>query len=134
MHYLDTSAFLKLLVYEAHSKAMADDVDGCDLWSSTLLAVEAHRSALRLGVPADEVNGLLNQVSLVLPAASTFLAAQTIGTAELRTLDALHLATAIEIGPELESILTYDKRLARAATAVGLVVTAPGLVEPWWTS
>lgn len=133
MEYLDTSAMLKLLVVEAHSEAMAEAVQGSNLWSSTLLAVEAHRAGLRLGANREEIENLLREVSLVLPAASTFQVAQYVGTAELRTLDALHLATALEIGPELDCLLTYDKRLAAAADSMGLKVTAPGLVTDWWT-
>jgi hypothetical protein len=99
-----------------------------------LLAVESHRAALRLGVPADEVDALLDQVSLVVPAASTFHAAQSIGDAELRTLDALHLAAALEIGVEVECVVTYDRRLANAASALGGVVSSPGLHDGWWKS
>jgi predicted nucleic acid-binding protein len=132
MQYLDTSAFLKLLIREQHSDAMAAAVEGADLWASTLLAVEAHRGALRLGVPTDEVDGLLSEVTLVLPAASTFHTAQAVGGAELRTLDALHLASALEIGIELESLVTYDRRLARGASSLGIAVSSPGLPELWW--
>ena len=48
---LDISALLNLLVREQHSEAMAETVADDDLWSSTLLAVQAHRAGLRLGVP-----------------------------------------------------------------------------------
>src|SRR5579884_2432398 len=44
----------------------------------------------------------------------------------LRSLDALHLAAALAIGPELGAFLTYDERLAEAARGVGLTVHAPG--------
>ena len=134
MKYLDTSAFLKLLVREESSDAMVRSVEGGELWSSTLLAVEAHRAAMRLGVPVDEVDALLHEVSLVLPSASTFNTAQHVGSHALRTLDALHLATALEIGDELECVVTYDKRLGGAAAAVGLSVSAPGLDGDWWAS
>jgi predicted nucleic acid-binding protein len=43
----------------------------------------------------------------------------------LRTLDALHLSTAAAIGSELDTFITYDKRLADAATGIGLTVAAP---------
>ncbi len=111
---------------------MSAAVKKADLWSSTLLAIEAHRAALRLGIPIDEVDGLLDGVSLVFPAASTFYTAQFIGSAELRTLDALHLAAAVEIGVELEGLVTYDKRLARAGDALGVAVSSPGLANGWW--
>ena len=45
--------------------------------------------------------------------------------AALRSLDALHLATALEIGEELDAVVTYDARLAGAATSYGLPVLAP---------
>ena len=134
MRYLDTSAFLKVLVREAHSDAMVAAVDGHELWSSSLLAVEAHRAAMRLGLEADEVDALLDDVSLVLPGTSTFLVARSIGGAELRALDALHLATAVEIGSELESLVTYDRRLAAAAASLGVAVSSPGLADGWWAS
>jgi predicted nucleic acid-binding protein len=43
----------------------------------------------------------------------------------LRSLDALHLAAALEIGDELEAIVTYDQRLAESAEALGISVVAP---------
>lgn len=132
MQYVDTSAFLKLLVAEEHSEAFAAAVSDAVLWSSQLLAVEAHRAALRLSVPTDDVDALLATVSLVLPAATTLHRAQSVGQAELRALDALHLASALEIGPELAGVFTYDRRLAVACDAVGLVVEAPGREGAWW--
>ncbi len=43
----------------------------------------------------------------------------------LRSLDAIHLATALEVGDELDGVITYDERLAAAAVASGLTVLAP---------
>ena len=71
-------------------------------------------------------------MSLVLPAATTFHKAQSVGQAELRALDALHLASALEIGPELAGVFTYDRRLAAACEANGLTVEAPGRKGAWW--
>lgn len=51
--------------------------------------------------------------------------AGSIGTPTLRILDALHLATAATIASELDAFITYDKRLADAAAAIGLRVAAP---------
>lgn len=47
------------------------------------------------------------------------IAATTLAPVELRTLDAIHLASAVELGPDLGRLLTYDVRLAAAATAAG---------------
>ncbi|MGE0881543.1 MAG: type II toxin-antitoxin system VapC family toxin [Acidimicrobiia bacterium] len=132
MKYLDTSALLKLLVRETHSAAMTRWAAGNDLWSSSLLAIEAHRAALRLDIPSGEIDALLDEITLVFPAPATFHAAQSIGQVNLRTLDALHLATALEIGDELECVVTYDQRLAASASTLGLDVVAPGLRSSWW--
>jgi predicted nucleic acid-binding protein len=52
-------------------------------------------------------------------------AAATVAPVELRTLDAIHLASALTLGEHLASVLTYDERLQRAATELGLAVLAP---------
>ena len=86
--YLDTSAFLKLVVQEPSSDDVRAAVTNVELWSSTLLAVEAHRAALRLGIPPEEVDHALAAVTLVVPSETTFMTARSIGTADLRTLAA----------------------------------------------
>lgn len=123
--YLDTSAFLKLLVAEQHSAALRRALAAAELWSSILLDVEAHRAARRLGVQEAAVVTALDTVSLVIPSETTYAAARTIGSDDLRTLDALHLATAQELGADLEAVVTYDRRLAAGCEALGLRVLAP---------
>lgn len=132
LFYLDTSAFLKLLVAEEHSAALASFAADVDLWSSTLLGVEAHRSALRAGIDPAAVDALLEVVSLVAPGGTTFLAARRVGPSTLRTLDALHLAAALELGYDLEGLVAYDKRLALGAETAGLTVVSPGQPSEWW--
>jgi len=53
-------------------------------------------------------------------------AAARVKPAQLRTLDAIHLATALEIATELDTFITYDGKLSDAAQAAGLQVTQPG--------
>lgn len=134
MFYLDTSAFLKLLVQEEHSDTLRRSILNESLWASTLLAVEAHRAASRLAVPAARVDELLDSVTLVIPAEATFLAARSIGEAQLRTLDALHLASAAELGEDLDALVTYDRRLAARADALGIQAASPGQAAEWWTT
>lgn len=98
MHYLDTSAFLKLVVEEAHSKSLRRAV-----------------------------------VTLIVPSETTFEIARSIGPARLRTLDALHLVTATELGADLESLITYDRRLASGCADLGVPVLAPGESGTWWS-
>jgi len=125
--YLDTSAFLKLLVAEAESDALqAWLVAHGPIWSSHLLRTEALRASLRLGIDQPAVDEALETVSLMLPAVSTFLTAGTLEPAPLRSLDALHMASALELGDDLEGLVTYDARLAGAASAASVTVVAPG--------
>ena len=53
--------------------------------------------------------------------------AQTVTPPAVRTLDAIHLATALRLGDQLTSLVTYDRRLADAAMAAGLTVDRPAM-------
>jgi len=52
-------------------------------------------------------------------------AAASVGPQTLRSLDAIHLATAQELGDDLGVLITYDRRLAEAAAELGLPVASP---------
>lgn len=124
--YLETSAFLKLAVAEDGSPAMRRwFTRHRTCWSSQLLATEAHRAAMRLSVDPEIIEELLDGVSLIIPSASTFDVAGRLGPVELRSLDAVHLAAAGEIGPELEGVVTYDRRIVIGAAAAGFPVIQP---------
>ena len=60
-----------------------------------------------------------------MPSVETFFSAGELGPAALRSLDALHLATALEMGADLTGLVTYDERLAEASRGVGLAVVTP---------
>ena len=123
--YLDTSAFLKLLVEDIDSAAMREWALRHDsLWSSQLLRTEALRAASRLDISNDDVEIALESVSLILPSVATFYTAGHLPHS-LRSLDALHLATALEMGNDLEGIVTYDERQITASLAASLVVVSP---------
>jgi len=124
--YLDTSAFLKLLVEEIDSAAMREwAVIHDSIWSSQLLRTEALRAASRLDISNDGVEIALESVSLILPSVATFYTAGHLAPHSLRSLDALHLATALEMGNDLEGIVTYDERLIAASRDASLVVVSP---------
>ena len=124
--YLDTSAFLKLLAEENDSAAMREwAVLHDSLWSSQLLRTEAVRAASHLGISDDDVETALESVSLILPSVATFYTAGHLAPHSLRSLDALHLATALEMGDDLEGIVAYDERLITASRDASLVVVSP---------
>jgi uncharacterized protein len=133
MLYVDTSAFIKLLAAEEHSEVLRSRLAGTDLWSSKLLDVEAHRAARRSGIDRAIVEARLRPVTLVAPAETTFVAARTVGSDSLRSLDALHLATALELGADLDGVATYDRRMAVDCAGLGIAVVSPGLEPGWWT-
>lgn len=124
--YVDTSAFLKLVVVERESDAMRtwfSNHGPC--WSSRLLQTEAIRAAVTLGLDPEVVLDQINTLSLVMPGQATFLAAARLVPKALRSLDALHLATALELGQDLEAVVTYDARMIGGARAAGLPVLSP---------
>jgi len=127
-HYLDTSALAKLVVAEAETEALLAWVEqtGGDWVSSDLARTELLRATRRAApdrlVRAREV---LESVTLVDVTTAVFEAAARIDPPTLRTLDAIHLAAALDLGDDLEAIVTYDERLAGAAATNGIRVAAP---------
>ena len=124
--YLDTSAFMKLVCAEAESSALRRDLAGRDLLSSALLVVEGRRASRRYGeIASRRARAALTAITL-LPLDEAILdAASEVGPAELRSLDAVHLATLISLGDDLERVYCYDARLTGAAKALGITVSQP---------
>ncbi len=125
--YLDTSAFIKLIVPEPESKALEIELRR---WphavASELLEIEAARFGRRYGgATSSSIGAALRRITLVPIGAGVRTVAATLAPPELRTLDAIHLATALDLGPRVEGFFAYDRRLAGAATASGLSVLAP---------
>ena len=127
-YYIDTSALTKLVVAEAETAALRKwfaerdrDPVSCDLVRTELLR------AVRRVVPDQAVRAreVLDSVTLIAVTTAIFEAAGRLDPTILRTLDAVHLAAALDIGDELEGIVTYDDRLAEAALANGVAVVSP---------
>ncbi len=130
--YIDSSAALKMLLDEPESAALRNWWPAPGPWSSDLLITESYRAAERGGVPSGNVEQLLGRVELVSLSPSTFLAAGRLRPSELRSLGAIHLAAALELGADLDGIVTYDARLASASAAHGVDVLTPGRPTDWW--
>ena len=128
MIYLDTSAALKLVVAEPETGRlelwMAEHA-GIPRVSSRLLRVEMLRAVTRTAPHRmSRVNVVLSAIAL-LSMDDVAPAAEVIGDKTLRSLGAIHLATAHEIRTELSAFVCYDKRLRDSAHALGLPVEAP---------
>jgi predicted nucleic acid-binding protein len=135
--YLDTAALVKLVRVEAESAALVmwlNAHSSAPLVASALVEVEVPR-ALRRSQP-----GVLGAVAAVLARlhrmeinAAVRATAGAYVDPVLRSLDAIHLATAellTSSGTTLTAFVTYDKRLAESAAHIGLPVQSPGSLAP----
>ncbi|PZR67773.1 MAG: VapC toxin family PIN domain ribonuclease [Solirubrobacterales bacterium] len=125
--YLDTSAFIKLVRSEPESRALrAELASGDALVSSVLLVVEGRRAAARYGAVAiGRARAALSTITLLAVDDATLETAADLEPAELRSLDALHLAAALSMAGELGRLYCYDARLSAAAAEFGLDVRQP---------
>ena len=126
--YLDSSAFVKLAVEEEESAAVRTflSAHSARRVSSALLRTEALRAVRHLGPDAlATVREGLRRVDLIGIDDRTLDAAGTLEPQVLRTLDAIHLATAMAVGDDLEVIVTYDERMVEAARLIGLPTVSP---------
>jgi uncharacterized protein len=124
--YIDTSAFLKTVWHESESLALAEFLRDRATVSSALLAVETRRSTLREDetlLPRADL--LLEEVTQIELSAAVLESASRLPGPHLRTLDAIHLATALLIREDIETVLTYDVRLRGVAEAHGLPTATP---------
>jgi predicted nucleic acid-binding protein len=126
--YIDTSALVKLVVREPETVGLRDwlaetprDPVTCDLARTELLRA-VRRVAPDLLVQARMV---LDLVTITDVTTAVFEAAGRLDPAILRTLDAIHVAAALDLGDDLEGMVTYDERLAQAAEQNGIRVSSP---------
>lgn len=127
-YYVDTSFFVKLVVREANSAEAQRWAELHDesLFSSDLLRTEALRTARRYSPRAVlEARSRLDVITIISVTTDIFERAAELDQQVLRSLDALHLASALTLGDELEGIATYDDRLSDAAATIGVPVVAP---------
>lgn len=126
--YLDSSAIVKLVVREPESAALRRFLRRRGtLVSSALARTEVVRALLPIGPNAvRRAQEVLNRVELARVNDRVLHAAGALLPHELRSLDAIHLATAQQLGVDLGSVVTYDERMAEAAHALGLTVASPG--------
>ncbi|MFV2198281.1 type II toxin-antitoxin system VapC family toxin [Nocardiopsis sp. LOL_012] len=130
--YLDTCAVLKLFKEEVESEALEVWLNGhAEQRQITgyLTRTELRRALHAVGAQQETMaraDGWLSQVAhLRMPAAVFDTAGSIAPGSRLRSLDALHVSSALGLGAALSWFVTYDKRLAEAAEVAGLPVAAP---------
>jgi uncharacterized protein len=115
------------VVEERESAALRDVLsDDADQLASALVEVEVVR-AVRRAIPrlVPQAERVVAQINVVEVSEKIRARARTLEPASMRSLDALHLATALEVGDELDALITYDARMSEAATTLGLHVLTP---------
>lgn len=129
LYYADTSAVIKLLVEESHSKAFAafyDEHSDAEWVSSALLKIEVTRAVTR-AMPAllPDARDLLLAFSVVAIDDEIVETAMNEPDRGLRSLDAIHVATARVLREDLAAIVSYDDRLLKAASEAGMNTASP---------
>ena len=124
--YLDSSAFVKLVLPEPETPALVAALAGVTrLIASEVLEVEAMRATRRGGGPIEAARAQLAGVTLLALTAEIRSRAAALDPPSVRSLDAIHLATALSLGGRLRVIYSYDARLSLAAAEAGLEVRTP---------
>lgn len=126
--YLDASALVKLVVTEPESAALERFLEDYPVWVSCALAkTEVPRAVARHDYSSiPRALALLADVRLF-PLTDPLLdAASEVVPPDVRSLDAIHVAAALQLEGELEALITYDTRMIDVARVMGIVVAAPG--------
>ncbi|MDA2992581.1 MAG: type II toxin-antitoxin system VapC family toxin [Actinomycetota bacterium] len=125
--YLDSSAILKYVFAEPERPAMVKALTSQAI-SSELARLEVKRAVYRIN-PKDIAlaNDELSRVNFVSISNQVLTVAESFtGSVTLATLDAIHVATAISLGNQIEGIITYDKQMITNAGLMGIKVLSPG--------
>ena len=128
--YLDASALVKLVVRETETAALTEYIAAAeDVFTSALAAVEVPRAAARADTGGDalataaEVLARCRRVELDDAIEAAAVSVQPVA---LKTVDAIHLASALRVRELLGAVVVYDQQLACAARDAGLTVVSPG--------
>lgn len=125
--YLESSAIVKLAVVEEESRTLQRALRH---WpnrvSSRLAIVEVLRTVRRRDATREPLaRAVLTRLGLIVIGDRVLLDAARIDPASLRSLDAIHLATALRLGSRLSAFVSYDARQLDAAEALGFPIASP---------
>jgi predicted nucleic acid-binding protein len=127
MIYADTSALTKLVISEQHTESMLAISAGTMV--SSELAITELRRAVRHHAPDRMVvaERLLSEITTIAISRDILRLAGSLDPATMRSLDAIHLATAILVRDDIDALVAYDERLLSAARLAGIPTASPGL-------
>jgi uncharacterized protein len=125
--YLDSSAIVKLVIQEPESSALRRHLRRrTPLVSSALARTEVVRALLFEGEAAlARARGVLSRIEMIRLSDRILNAAGVLLPSEVRSLDAIHLESARQLGSDLGQLVTYDDRMAAAAHQLGLSTKSP---------
>ena len=124
--HADASALVKLVVEEPESRAMNRwFVESTRVTTSRVGLIETLRACARRDHDPAHREQLVRDVEVIELNPAISIVAASLQPAILRTLDAIHVASALALGAELDAFVTYDDRMAEAARAIGLPVVRP---------
>ena len=135
LYYVDASALVKTILDERGSSALSDYLAGVELVSSELVLTEVPRALRRAAARRSGVNlesrlrravEQIDMISLRPVEEALLIGAGMLAEPDLRSLDAIHVATALHVYP-IDAFVTYDKRQAAVARLAGLRTVAPGV-------
>lgn len=133
--YADSSALVKLVRWESETDALRVEVEGTDLTSSELVLTEVPRALQRIAAADPRVmlsseleraGELIDELALYPVDRALLLSAGALAEPALRTLDAIHIASALDLAV-VDLFVTYDKRQAGVARLAGLKTMSPGV-------
>jgi predicted nucleic acid-binding protein len=128
--YVDTSAAMKLLREEKETPALLHwqktlRPERHQVVSSDILRTELMLAGTRWGLDATDIRGLVNALTTLRVTSSICDSAGRLTGVGLRSLDALHIASALTLEDSLEAVVTYDTRMLKAAKQLGLPAISP---------
>lgn len=128
--YLDSSALVKLVLPERESEALLESLSAWPVRVSSELArvevVRAARRAMAQPVAEKRAEEVMAGLYLLKIDSDILSGAARLEPRTLRSLDAIHMASALSLGTDLGAIVIYDGNMATAAASCGLRVLSPG--------
>ena len=126
--YIDSSAIIKLIKPELETKTLLQQLPRA-ITTSQISRVEVIRTInVNFAELLEDAYDILSDIPMIAVDHSVLLAAENLPAfINLRTLDSIHIATAFSMKSEIEGVITYDKEMVKAASALGFKTMSPGI-------